>query len=107
MFISIFKVVSENAKHFLLHSYNSFIDWKGIPKKSENEVAQNGGAEASLTDPVSPVPKPLPVPVPPIPVPAPITVPPPQVGLLRTCFKASRVWRGCFLNLTVLSKSEY
>ncbi|CAO2632321.1 SR-related and CTD-associated factor 4 [Lemmus lemmus] len=54
-------------------------DWKGIPKKSENEVAQNGGAEASHTDPVSPVPKPLPVPVPPIPVPAPITVPPPQV----------------------------
>ncbi|XP_076405273.1 SR-related and CTD-associated factor 4 isoform X7 [Peromyscus maniculatus bairdii] len=54
-------------------------DWKGITKKPENEVAQNGGAEASHTEPVSPVPKPLPVPVPPIPVPAPITVPPPQV----------------------------
>ncbi|XP_066891095.1 SR-related and CTD-associated factor 4 isoform X6 [Kogia breviceps] len=54
-------------------------DWKGIPKKHENEVAQNGGAETSHTEPVSPVPKPLPVPVPPIPVPAPITVPPPQV----------------------------
>ncbi|XP_012971645.1 SR-related and CTD-associated factor 4 isoform X3 [Mesocricetus auratus] len=54
-------------------------EWKGIPKKSENEVAQNGGAEASHTEPVSPVPKTLPVPVPPIPVPAPITVPPPQV----------------------------
>ncbi|XP_062062140.1 SR-related and CTD-associated factor 4 isoform X4 [Lepus europaeus] len=54
-------------------------DWKGIPKKPENEVAQNGGAEASHTEPVSPIPKPLPVPVPPIPVPAPITVPPPQV----------------------------
>ncbi|KAL0614319.1 SR-related and CTD-associated factor 4 [Plecturocebus cupreus] len=54
-------------------------DWKGIPKKPENEVAQNGGAETSHTEPVSPIPKPLPVPVPPIPVPAPITVPPPQV----------------------------
>ncbi|XP_054980998.1 SR-related and CTD-associated factor 4 isoform X2 [Sorex araneus] len=54
-------------------------DWKGIPKKPENEVAQNGGAEPSHTEPVSPVPKPLPVPVPPMPVPAPITVPPPQV----------------------------
>ncbi|KAG3283862.1 SR-related CTD associated factor 4 [Ictidomys tridecemlineatus] len=54
-------------------------DWKGIPKKPENEVAQNGGAESSHTEPVSPIPKPLPVPVPPIPVPAPITVPPPQV----------------------------
>uniref|UniRef100_A0A8C0LK71 SR-related CTD associated factor 4 n=1 Tax=Canis lupus dingo TaxID=286419 RepID=A0A8C0LK71_CANLU len=54
-------------------------DWKGIPKKHENEVAQNGGAETSHTEPVSPIPKPLPVPVPPIPVPAPITVPPPQV----------------------------
>ncbi|MXQ89233.1 hypothetical protein E5288_WYG015806 [Bos mutus] len=54
-------------------------DWKGIPKKHENEVAQNGGAETSHTEPVSPTPKPLPVPVPPIPVPAPITVPPPQV----------------------------
>uniref|UniRef100_G3SAI8 SR-related CTD associated factor 4 n=1 Tax=Gorilla gorilla gorilla TaxID=9595 RepID=G3SAI8_GORGO len=53
-------------------------DWKGIPKKPENEVAQNGGAETSHTEPVSPIPKPLPVPVPPIPVPAPITVPPPQ-----------------------------
>ncbi|ERE76719.1 splicing factor, arginine/serine-rich 15-like protein [Cricetulus griseus] len=54
-------------------------EWKGIPKKPENEVAQNGGGEASHTEPVSPVPKTLPVPVPPIPVPAPITVPPPQV----------------------------
>ncbi|KAM8816145.1 SR-related and CTD-associated factor 4 isoform 6-T6 [Rhynchonycteris naso] len=54
-------------------------EWKGIPKKHENEVAQNGGAESSHTEPVSPIPKPLPVPVPPIPVPAPITVPPPQV----------------------------
>ncbi|XP_011810364.1 PREDICTED: splicing factor, arginine/serine-rich 15 isoform X3 [Colobus angolensis palliatus] len=54
-------------------------DWKGIPKKPENEVAQNGGAETSHAEPVSPIPKPLPVPVPPIPVPAPITVPPPQV----------------------------
>ncbi|XP_021111808.1 splicing factor, arginine/serine-rich 15 isoform X5 [Heterocephalus glaber] len=54
-------------------------DWKGIPKKPENDVAQNGGAETSHTEPVSPIPKPLPVPVPPIPVPAPITVPPPQV----------------------------
>ncbi|XP_054569335.1 SR-related and CTD-associated factor 4 isoform X2 [Eptesicus fuscus] len=54
-------------------------EWKGITKKHENEVAQNGGAESSHAEPVSPVPKPLPVPVPPIPVPAPITVPPPQV----------------------------
>ncbi|KFO21596.1 Splicing factor, arginine/serine-rich 15 [Fukomys damarensis] len=54
-------------------------DWKGIPKKPENDVAQNGGAETSHTEPVSPIPKPLPVSVPPIPVPAPITVPPPQV----------------------------
>ncbi|XP_059542290.1 SR-related and CTD-associated factor 4 isoform X3 [Myotis daubentonii] len=54
-------------------------EWKGITKKHENEVAQNGGAESSHTEPVSPIPKPLPVPVPPIPVPAPITVPPPQV----------------------------
>ncbi|XP_006886864.1 PREDICTED: splicing factor, arginine/serine-rich 15 [Elephantulus edwardii] len=54
-------------------------DWKGIPKKPENEVAQNGGAETSHTEPVSPIPKALSVPVPPIPVPAPITVPPPQV----------------------------
>ncbi|KAM6222137.1 SR-related and CTD-associated factor 4 isoform 4-T4 [Rhynchocyon petersi] len=54
-------------------------DWKGIPKKPENEVAQNGGAETSHTEPVSPIPKSLSVPVPPIPVPAPITVPPPQV----------------------------
>ncbi|XP_064129250.1 SR-related and CTD-associated factor 4 isoform X2 [Loxodonta africana] len=54
-------------------------DWKGIPKKPENEVAQNGGAETAHTEPVSPIPKALPVPVPPIPVPAPITVPPPQV----------------------------
>ncbi|ELK38280.1 Splicing factor, arginine/serine-rich 15 [Myotis davidii] len=54
-------------------------EWKGITKKHENEVAQNGGAESSHAEPVSPIPKPLPVPVPPIPVPAPITVPPPQV----------------------------
>ncbi|XP_045708604.1 SR-related and CTD-associated factor 4 isoform X2 [Phyllostomus hastatus] len=54
-------------------------EWKGIPKKHENEVAQNGGAESSHTEPVSPIPNPLPVPVPPMPVPAPITVPPPQV----------------------------
>ncbi|XP_028938099.1 SR-related and CTD-associated factor 4 isoform X1 [Ornithorhynchus anatinus] len=52
-------------------------DWKGIPKKSENEVAQNGGAETTHAEAVSPLPKTLPVPVPPIPVPAPITVPPP------------------------------
>ncbi|KAK1344380.1 hypothetical protein QTO34_014947 [Cnephaeus nilssonii] len=62
-------------------------EWKGITKKHENEVAQNGGAESSHAEPVSPVPKPLPVPVPPIPVPAPITVPPPQVNKLR-----SREW---------------
>ncbi|XP_072471102.1 SR-related and CTD-associated factor 4 isoform X2 [Notamacropus eugenii] len=54
-------------------------EWKGIPKKSDNEVAQNGGAETTHAEPVSPIPKALPVPVPPIPVPAPITVPPPQV----------------------------
>uniref|UniRef100_A0A8C2V5A4 SR-related CTD associated factor 4 n=1 Tax=Chinchilla lanigera TaxID=34839 RepID=A0A8C2V5A4_CHILA len=54
-------------------------DWKGIPKKPENDVAQNGGAESSHTEPVSPIPNPLPVPVPPAPVPAPMTVPPPQV----------------------------
>uniref|UniRef100_K7G6P3 SR-related CTD associated factor 4 n=1 Tax=Pelodiscus sinensis TaxID=13735 RepID=K7G6P3_PELSI len=53
-------------------------EWKGIPKKSENEVAQNGGAETTHTEPVSPIPKPLPVPMP-VPMPAPITVPPPQV----------------------------
>uniref|UniRef100_A0A8C0BGN7 SR-related CTD associated factor 4 n=1 Tax=Buteo japonicus TaxID=224669 RepID=A0A8C0BGN7_9AVES len=52
--------------------------WKGIPKKSENEVAQNGGAEATHNEPVSPIPKALPVPIP-VPMPAPITVPPPQV----------------------------
>ncbi|NWQ74831.1 SFR15 protein, partial [Columbina picui] len=53
-------------------------EWKGIPKKSENEVAQNGGAEATHNEPVSPIPKALPVPIP-VPMPAPITVPPPQV----------------------------
>uniref|UniRef100_A0A8C0U528 SR-related CTD associated factor 4 n=1 Tax=Cyanistes caeruleus TaxID=156563 RepID=A0A8C0U528_CYACU len=53
-------------------------EWKGIPKKSENEVAQNGGAEAAHNEPVSPIPKALPVPIP-VPMPAPITVPPPQV----------------------------
>uniref|UniRef100_A0A672TV24 SR-related CTD associated factor 4 n=1 Tax=Strigops habroptila TaxID=2489341 RepID=A0A672TV24_STRHB len=53
-------------------------EWKGIPKKSENEVAQNGGAEATHNEPVSPIPKALPVPMP-VPMPAPITVPPPQV----------------------------
>ncbi|KYO22757.1 splicing factor, arginine/serine-rich 15 isoform A [Alligator mississippiensis] len=53
-------------------------EWKGIPKKSENEVAQNGGAETTHTEPVSPIPKALPVPIP-VPMPAPITVPPPQV----------------------------
>ncbi|KAM9020878.1 SR-related and CTD-associated factor 4 isoform 4-T4 [Ara ararauna] len=53
-------------------------EWKGIPKKSENEVAQNGGAEAAHNEPVSPIPKALPVPMP-VPMPAPITVPPPQV----------------------------
>ncbi|KAF2974221.1 hypothetical protein EK904_013679, partial [Melospiza melodia maxima] len=52
-------------------------EWKGIPKKSENEVAQNGGAEAAHNEPVSPIPKALPVPIP-VPMPAPITVPPPQ-----------------------------
>ena len=70
------------------------MDWKWIPKKHENEVAQNGGAETSHTEPVSPIPKPLPVPVPPIPVPAPITVPPPQVRIFG-CLKDS------FRNLTV------
>nr|KAF6478476.1 SR-related CTD associated factor 4 [Molossus molossus] len=54
-------------------------EWKGIPKKHDNEVAQNGGAESSHTEPASPIPKPVPVPVPPVPVPAPMTVPPPQV----------------------------
>nr|XP_009507217.1 PREDICTED: splicing factor, arginine/serine-rich 15 [Phalacrocorax carbo] len=53
-------------------------EWKGIPKKAENEVAQNGGAEATHNEPVSPIPKALPVPIP-VPMPAPITVPPPQV----------------------------
>ncbi|XP_057266151.1 SR-related and CTD-associated factor 4 isoform X4 [Pezoporus wallicus] len=53
-------------------------EWKGITKKSENEVAQNGGAEAAHNEPVSPIPKALPVPMP-VPMPAPITVPPPQV----------------------------
>ncbi|KAJ1070427.1 hypothetical protein K5549_003406 [Capra hircus] len=66
-------------------------DWKGIPKKHENEVAQNGGAETSHTEPVSPIPKPLPVPVPPIPVPAPITVPPPQVRALGLSVELSNV----------------
>lgn len=50
-------------------------------------MAQNGGAETSHTEPVSPIPKPLPVPVPPIPVPAPITVPPPQVRVFGALLK--------------------
>ncbi|XP_034371647.1 SR-related and CTD-associated factor 4 isoform X2 [Arvicanthis niloticus] len=77
------KVKAEELESFceggMLDSDTLNPDWKGIPKKPENEVAQNGGAEASHTEPVSPIPKPVPVPVPPIPVPAPITVPPPQV----------------------------
>ncbi|XP_029400274.1 splicing factor, arginine/serine-rich 15 isoform X4 [Mus pahari] len=77
------KVKAEELESFceggMLDSDTLNPDWKGIPKKPENEVAQNGGAEASHTEPVSPIPKPVPVSVPPIPVPAPITVPPPQV----------------------------
>lgn len=77
------KVKAEELESFceggMLDSDTLNPDWKGIPKKPENEVAQNGGAEASHTEPVSPIPKPVPVPVPALPVPAPITVPPPQV----------------------------
>ncbi|XP_006523077.1 SR-related and CTD-associated factor 4 isoform X6 [Mus musculus] len=77
------KVKAEELESFceggMLDSDTLNPDWKGIPKKPDNEVAQNGGAETSHTEPVSPIPKPVPVPVPPIPVPAPITVPPPQV----------------------------
>ncbi|EDK98386.1 mCG129573, isoform CRA_a [Mus musculus] len=76
------KVKAEELESFceggMLDSDTLNPDWKGIPKKPDNEVAQNGGAETSHTEPVSPIPKPVPVPVPPIPVPAPITVPPPQ-----------------------------
>lgn len=59
-----------------------FVEWKGIPKKSENPVAQNGGAvsEAAHSEQTSPVAKTLPVQMP-VPIPAPITVPPPQVRL--------------------------
>lgn len=64
--------------HVCLGWFFFCIEWKGIPKKSENEVAQNGGAEATHNEPVSPIPKALPVPIP-VPMPAPITVPPPQV----------------------------
>ncbi|XP_054830835.1 SR-related and CTD-associated factor 4 isoform X2 [Eublepharis macularius] len=55
-------------------------EWKGIPKKSENQVAQNGGAvgEIAHNEQTSPVAKTLPVQMP-VPIPAPITVPPPQV----------------------------
>ncbi|XP_060090323.1 SR-related and CTD-associated factor 4 isoform X2 [Heteronotia binoei] len=55
-------------------------EWKGIPKKSENQVAQNGGAvgEAAHNEQTSPVAKTLSVQMP-VPIPAPITVPPPQV----------------------------
>ncbi|XP_007424572.1 splicing factor, arginine/serine-rich 15 isoform X2 [Python bivittatus] len=56
-------------------------EWKGIPKKSENQLAQNGGAGSGDTahnEQTSPVAKTLPVQMP-VPIPTPITVPPPQV----------------------------
>nr|XP_056714079.1 SR-related and CTD-associated factor 4 isoform X1 [Euleptes europaea] len=55
-------------------------EWKGIPKKSENQVAQNGGAvgEAAHNEQTSPIAKTLSVQMP-VPMPTPITVPPPQV----------------------------
>uniref|UniRef100_A0A8D0KP21 SR-related CTD associated factor 4 n=1 Tax=Salvator merianae TaxID=96440 RepID=A0A8D0KP21_SALMN len=56
-------------------------EWKGIPKKSESQVAQNGGAgggETTHNEQTSPVAKNLSVQMS-VPMPAPITVPPPQV----------------------------
>ncbi|XP_066477912.1 SR-related and CTD-associated factor 4 isoform X2 [Tiliqua scincoides] len=56
-------------------------EWKGLPKKAENQVAHNGGAgggEAAHNEQTSPVAKALPVQMP-VPIPTPITVPPPQV----------------------------
>ncbi|XP_058040679.1 SR-related and CTD-associated factor 4 isoform X2 [Ahaetulla prasina] len=56
-------------------------EWKGIPKKSENQLAQNGGAGSGDTahnEQTSSVAKALPVQMP-VPIPTPITVPPPQV----------------------------
>uniref|UniRef100_A0A6J0U0Q6 SR-related and CTD-associated factor 4 isoform X1 n=1 Tax=Pogona vitticeps TaxID=103695 RepID=A0A6J0U0Q6_9SAUR len=56
-------------------------EWRGIPKKSENQVAQNGGAGGADTahnEQTSPATKNLSVQMP-VPMPTPITVPPPQV----------------------------
>ncbi|XP_034970219.2 SR-related and CTD-associated factor 4 isoform X2 [Zootoca vivipara] len=54
-------------------------EWKGIPKKSENQVAQNGGAgDAAHNEQTSPVAKNMSIQMP-VPMPTPITVPPPQV----------------------------
>uniref|UniRef100_A0A8C6XA14 SR-related CTD associated factor 4 n=1 Tax=Naja naja TaxID=35670 RepID=A0A8C6XA14_NAJNA len=55
-------------------------EWKGIPKKSENQLAQNGGAgsDTAHNEQTSPITKALPVQMP-VPIPTPITVPPPQV----------------------------
>uniref|UniRef100_A0A8C5SF23 RRM domain-containing protein n=1 Tax=Laticauda laticaudata TaxID=8630 RepID=A0A8C5SF23_LATLA len=55
-------------------------EWKGIPKKPENQLAQNGGAgsDTAHNEQTSPITKALPVQMP-VPIPTPITVPPPQV----------------------------
>ncbi|XP_042312046.1 SR-related and CTD-associated factor 4 isoform X2 [Sceloporus undulatus] len=56
-------------------------EWKGIPKKSENQGAQNGGAGSGDTahnEQTLPVSKTLSVQMP-VPIPTPITMPPPQV----------------------------
>ncbi|KAH0624871.1 hypothetical protein JD844_032740 [Phrynosoma platyrhinos] len=56
-------------------------EWKGIPKKSENQGAQNGGAgggDTAHNEQTLPVSKTLSVQMP-VPIPTPITMPPPQV----------------------------
>lgn len=67
-------------------------EWKGLPKKAENQVAHNGGAgsgEVAHNEQTSPLAKALPVQMP-VPMPTPITVPPPQVSPLPLfCFLLS------------------
>lgn len=57
------------------------VEWKGLPKKAENQSAHNGGAggvESAHNEQTSPISKALSVQMP-VPIPTPITVLPPQV----------------------------
>ncbi|XP_061483836.1 SR-related and CTD-associated factor 4 [Rhineura floridana] len=79
------KVKPEDLESFceggMLDSETLSPEWKEIPKKSENQVAQNGGAgigDTAHNEQTSSVAKNLSVQMP-VPIPTPITVPPPQV----------------------------